>query len=196
MYPLLNVPRWMETSPCAGALFGHLISFLIPFPLPLYPLNNSCVEDSAVSDFSLIWFLILSGLDRPALVCYFNLIHQSPLLYRVALLYHVGGKNHSLMQLVSNTEPSRSCVCGAERIISLPLCQNQGRGWALRSGVDQRRTLLLRRKGASAAWEQGVWGSAMITLCIKWILCCLDAGKVHLTPFVTPVLQIMDFFGV
>lgn len=150
MYPLLNVPQWMETSPCVWALFGHLISFLIVFPLPLYPLNNSCLEDSAVSDFSLIWFLILSGLDRSALVCYFNLIHQSLLLYRVALLYHVGGK--TTVDAAGLQCRAKQVMCVEQRGLSASSCAKtragaEHRGLVLTRATEEKRGLCSLRKG-------------------------------------------------
>lgn len=123
--------------PVFWALFGHLISFLIVFPLPLYPLNNSCLEDSAVSDFSLIWFLILSGLDRSALVCYFNLIHQSPLLYRVALLYHVGGKTTAWCSW-SPMQSQAGHVCVEQRGLSASPCAKT------RTGAEHRGLMFTR----------------------------------------------------
>lgn len=166
--------------PVFWALFGHLISFLIVFPLPLYPLNNSCLEDSAVSDFSLIWFLILSGLDRSALVCYFNLIHQSPLLYRVALLYHVGGKttawcSWSPMQ----SQAGHVCVWSREDYQPPPVPKP---GQGLSTEVWCSPELLKRGLCSLSVWCMCVWCNAMITLYIKVILCFLDAGKVHLIP--------------
>lgn len=170
----------------------HLISFLIVFPLPLYPRNNSCLEDSTVSDFSLIWFLILSGLDTPALVCYFNLIHQSPLLYRVALVYHVGGKT-TVWCSWSPMQSQAGHVCEEQRGLSASCCAKpragaEHRGLVLARAAGERRGLCRLRTGCVMQCN----GNFIYHINTLFSGC----WRGSFDPFVTPVLQIMDCFGV
>lgn len=162
------------------ALRFSVVSLLMGLPRPLHPLSNACMEDSAVSDFSLIWFLILSGLDRPALVCYFNLIHQPFAAQGCSFISLTWWNKTGLIRLVSKARPARSCVCRAEMINSFPLCQTECRSWAKRSAAGQE---LLGRKGASAGCEQ--CDAMRWELLMHWINTLSCCWQDSLDPFIT-----------
>lgn len=180
-YPLCSVPYWRV---CPGFRCCLVISLLIVLPLPLHPLGNACLEDSTVSDCSLIWFLILSGLDIPALVCYFNLIHHSPLLHRAALLYHLHGKKPAWFS--SSPKPGQpGHVCRAEMINNLLLCQTECLScWPGAAGV---------KRAFCRLWAACVMQRGGCCLCIELRLCFLDAIRILLIPL-SPVLQITASF--
>lgn len=172
-YSLCSVPYWRV---CPGFRCCLVISLLIVLPLPLHPLGNACLEDSTVSDCSLIWFLILSGLDIPALVCYFNLIHHSPLLHRAALLYHLHGKKPAWFS--SSPKPGQpGHMCAEQRWLTTSCCAKPRPELLARSCWGEKGFLQAVSSLCDAAW----WLLLMHWIKTLFSRCYQDS----LDPFIT-----------